>query len=79
MTMTGQAFVMLVHLFVHILVPLNGGGVHLDHSGLQLLDLSFDSLRSEQLSFQTITGKRKVLAETTTIGQATSIPVSFVD
>src|SRR5882762_1699412 len=57
MTVTGQAFMMLVHLFVDVLVPPDRSGVHLDHPGLQLLDLGLDSPESEQLSFQSITLK----------------------
>src|SRR5882762_5174873 len=57
MTVTGQAFVMLVHLFVDVLILLDRSGVHLDHTGFQLLDLGLDSPESEQLSFQTITLK----------------------
>src|SRR5882762_6977856 len=57
MTVTGQAFVVLVHLLVNIFVPLDSGSMHLDHTGFQLLNLSLDSPESEQLSFQTITLK----------------------
>src|SRR5882762_9095133 len=53
----GQAFVVLVHLFVHVLVPLDSGGVHLDHAGFQFLDLGLDSLEPVQLLLQTITLK----------------------
>ena len=62
--MTDQAFVLLVHLLVDVLVPPDGSGMHLGHTGLQLrnaglqfLEFRLDSFESVQLSLQTITLK----------------------
>src|SRR5882762_823481 len=72
--MTSQAFMVFVNLLVDVLVLLDSGSMHLYHPGLQFVNLGLNTPKPKKLSLQSITLKWKVLVQTTTNGQATSIP-----